>query len=54
MVQINGMDMKYKATHVAPAATFKTLTIEAYFHQIQRVLNSTLIEISELLKSHGA
>ena len=46
MVQINDMDIS--------CDTMTTIPIEEYLHQIQHVLNSILIDLSRLQKSHRA
>ena len=46
--------MEYDATLVALVTISNTIPIEAYFHQIQHVLNSTLTKLSEHQKYHAS
>ena len=50
MAQIYDMDIECDTMPLIAKAT--TIPIEAYLHQMQHVLNSTLIELSDLQKSH--
>ena len=54
MAQHDGMNVEYTNPTLGHTGTSTVIPIEAYFTQIQQCLNTTLTELSELRKSHGA
>ena len=54
MAQHDGMNVEYTNPALGHTGTSTVIPIEAYFTQIQQCLNTTLTELSELRKSHGA
>ena len=54
MAHHDDMDVQNVSPQMGQTNTTPTIPIEVYFHQIQQCLNTTLTELSELRKSHGA
>jgi hypothetical protein len=54
MAQHNRMNVEYTNPALGHTGTSTVILIEVYFTQIQQCRNTTLTELSELHKSHGA